>query len=28
MGFALFFLGEYANIILMSVLTAILFLGG
>jgi NADH-quinone oxidoreductase subunit H len=28
MGFALFFLGEYANIILMSILTVILFLGG
>nr|YP_010620225.1 NADH dehydrogenase subunit 1 [Dictyomenia sonderi]WAX04261.1 NADH dehydrogenase subunit 1 [Dictyomenia sonderi] len=28
MGFALFFLGEYANIILMSGLTAILFFGG
>lgn len=27
-GFALFFLGEYANIILMSVLLAIFFLGG
>ena len=28
MAFALFFLGEYANMILMSTLTAILFLGG
>lgn len=28
MGFALFFLGEYANIILMSSLCVILFLGG
>lgn len=28
MGFALFFLGEYANMILMSSLTAIVFLGG
>jgi len=28
MGFALFFLSEYANIILISVLTAIMFLGG
>ncbi len=28
MAFALFFLGEYANILLMSALTAILFLGG
>jgi NADH-quinone oxidoreductase subunit H len=28
MGFALFFLGEYANMILMSALTAIFFLGG
>jgi NADH-quinone oxidoreductase subunit H len=28
MGFALFFLGEYANMILMSSLCAILFLGG
>lgn len=27
-GFALFFIGEYANIILMSHLTALLFLGG
>ena len=27
-GFALFFLGEYANMLLMSGLTAILFLGG
>jgi NADH-quinone oxidoreductase subunit H len=28
MGFALFFLAEYSNIILMSSVTAILFLGG
>lgn len=28
MGFALFFLAEYSNILLMSTLTAILFLGG
>ncbi len=28
MSFALFFLGEYANIILMSAMTTILFLGG
>lgn len=28
MGFAAFFLGEYANMILMSAFTAILFLGG
>ena len=28
MGFALFFIGEYANILLMSSLTAVLFLGG
>jgi NADH-quinone oxidoreductase subunit H len=28
MGFALFFLGEYANMLLMSSLTSILFLGG
>jgi len=27
-GFALFFLGEYANMLVISVLTAILFLGG
>jgi len=28
MGFAAFFLGEYANMILMSAFTSILFLGG
>ncbi len=28
LGFALFFIGEYANIILMSVMSTILFLGG
>ena len=28
MSFALFFLGEYANMILMSAMTALLFLGG
>jgi NADH-quinone oxidoreductase subunit H len=28
MGFALFFLGEYANMLLMSAVTSILFLGG
>jgi NADH-quinone oxidoreductase subunit H len=28
MGFALFFLGEYANMLLMSTLTSILFFGG
>ena len=28
MGFALFFLGEYANMILMAAFTTILFLGG
>ena len=28
MTFAMFFLGEYANMILMSAMTAILFLGG
>ena len=28
MPFALFFLGEYTNMILMSAMTAILFLGG
>jgi NADH-quinone oxidoreductase subunit H len=28
MGFALFFLGEYANMLLMCSLTTILFLGG
>jgi NADH-quinone oxidoreductase subunit H len=28
MGFALFFLGEYANMLLMSLMTALLFLGG
>lgn len=28
MGFALFFLGEYGNMILMSSLAVILFLGG
>jgi NADH-quinone oxidoreductase subunit H len=28
MGFALFFLGEYANMILMSAITVVLFMGG
>jgi NADH-quinone oxidoreductase subunit H len=28
MGFALFFLGEYANMLLMSALISIFFLGG
>jgi NADH-quinone oxidoreductase subunit H len=28
MGFALFFLAEYSNIILMSTVTALFFLGG
>jgi NADH-quinone oxidoreductase subunit H len=28
MGFALFFIGEYANMILMRTLTRLLFLGG
>src|SRR5580704_3150497 len=28
MGFALFFLGEYANMILISVLSTVFFLGG
>jgi len=28
MGFALFFLGEYANMLLMSGMTVLLFLGG
>ena len=28
MGFALFFLGEYANMLLMSSLTTVLFFGG
>jgi len=28
MGFALFFIGEYGNIILMSVLCTLFFLGG
>jgi NADH-quinone oxidoreductase subunit H len=28
MGFALFFLGEYANILIISLVTALLFLGG
>jgi NADH-quinone oxidoreductase subunit H len=27
-GFTLFFLAEYSNIILMSLITALLFLGG
>jgi NADH-quinone oxidoreductase subunit H len=28
MGFALFFLGEYSNMIMMSALTSICFFGG
>jgi len=28
MGFALFFLGEYGNILQMSIITSLLFLGG
>ena len=28
MGFAMFFLGEYANMILLSTMAAIMFLGG
>jgi len=28
MGFALFFLGEYTNMIMMSAMTTVLFLGG
>jgi NADH-quinone oxidoreductase subunit H len=28
MGFALFFLGEYGNILLMSIVITLLFLGG
>jgi NADH-quinone oxidoreductase subunit H len=28
MGFALFFIGEYANMILMSMMSVILFMGG
>jgi len=28
MGFALFFIGEYANILLMSMMSVILFMGG